>query len=170
MLNFIQSKLSTIGTIKRLSELAEWHAQRDRLRRPGAEHYLLAALDLPDGTAHRAFLDAGADPDRLKSAIEKQYADALRSIGLEQPKDDAEPEPQIRSQTGPYRAAPSGEHVLHQLATDGGHKPLLGAHVVAVVAAMEHGVAARALRAMNIDRAALKRSAEAAIKGVEVED
>lgn len=170
MLKFIQSKLKTIGTIKRVSELAEWHAQRDGLRRPGAEHYLLAALDLPDGTAHRAFLDAGADPDRLKSAIENQYADALRLIGLEQPKDAAEPEPQVQAQTGPYRAAPSGEHVVQQLAADGGNKPLLGAHIVAVVAAMDHGVAARALRAMNVDRAALKRSAESAIKRMQVED
>ena len=30
--------------------------------------------------------------------------------------------------------------------------PLLGAHVVKVVAQMEHGVAARALKAMGIDQ------------------
>lgn len=38
--------------------------------------------------------------------------------------------------------------------------PLLGAHVVAVVAGMAHGVAARALRAMGIDHAALRSAAQ----------
>lgn len=167
MFKYIKSKLQDMGTIKRLGELAEAHAQRDRQRRPGAEHFLLAALDLPDGTAHRAFLDAGADPDGLRLAIENQYADALRSIGLEPPGDDAEPEPQVQPQIGPYRAAPSGEHVMQELAANGReHGPLLGAHVVAVVATMEHGVAARALSAMNVDRALLKRSAESTTKRV----
>lgn len=161
MFKFIKSKLQDMGTIKRLSELAEAHAQRDGQRRPGAEHFLLAALDLPDGTARRAFLEAGGDPDGLRLAIENQYADALRSIGLEPPADDPDAEPQAQPQNGPYRAAPSGEHVMQELAADGtDHGPLLGAHVVAVVATMEHGVAARALSAMNVDRTLLMRSAE----------
>lgn len=42
------------------------------------------------------------------------------------------------------------------------HRPLVGAHVVALVAAMEHGVAVRALREMEIDRDQLRAAAEAA--------
>lgn len=161
MFKFIKSKLQDMRTIRRLSELAEAHAQRDRQTQPGAEHFLLAALDLPDGTARRAFLDAGGDPDGLRPAIEIQYADALRSIGLEAPVENHGPEPEIRPQNELYRAAPSGEYVMQELAANGReHGPLLGAHVVAVVATMECGVAARALSAMKLDRAMLKRSAE----------
>jgi len=37
-------------------------------------------------------------------------------------------------------------------------RPLLGAHVVGVVASMEHGVAARALRVMGVDQAGISRA------------
>jgi hypothetical protein len=39
-------------------------------------------------------------------------------------------------------------------------EPLLGAHVIAAIAATEHGVAARALKAMGIDRHALANAAK----------
>ena len=41
------------------------------------------------------------------------------------------------------------------------HGPLLGAHVVAAVADMPHGVSARALRTMGVDRNRLRTEAEA---------
>jgi hypothetical protein len=46
------------------------------------------------------------------------------------------------------------------------HHPLLGAHVVAVIAAMRHGVAVRALRAMGVDAGQLKAAAEQIANGV----
>lgn len=56
----IRSKLKNMNTIRILSERAETHALQDQQREPGAEHFLLAALDLPDGTARLAFEKAGA--------------------------------------------------------------------------------------------------------------
>jgi ClpA/ClpB-like protein len=50
---------------------------------PGAEHLLLAALELPDGTARRAFERVGADPNALRQAIEEQHAEALCAVGID---------------------------------------------------------------------------------------
>ena len=82
MLEGLRSKLDDMRTIRLLCEGAEAHALQDRQREPGAEHFLLAALDLPDGTARLAFERAGAEPGALKAAVERQYGDALRALGL----------------------------------------------------------------------------------------
>lgn len=151
-----------MGTIKTLCETAEAHALQDRQQQPGAEHFLLAALDLQDGTARLAFQKIGADPERLKQAIENQYAAALNSLGLcVAPAMDADEASPKRVGTGPYQAAPSGQGVMQALADSRhGHAPLLGAHIVAIVAAMPHGVAARALCGMGVDAARLRTAAE----------
>jgi ATP-dependent Clp protease ATP-binding subunit ClpA len=162
MFKGIKSKLNDMSTIKRLCERAQAHALRDQQREPGAEHFLLAALDLPDGTARLAFERAGAEPDALKAAIEQQYGDALRSIGLAAKAPD---ELSISANPGAYQAAPSGQAVMQELAaTRKDHAPLLGAHVVGVVAGMSQGVAPRALRALGVDCAALKSNADAIVE------
>ncbi|KNY17472.1 peptidase [Shinella sp. SUS2] len=162
MFDRIKERFQSMGTIKALCEQAEQHARQDQQKEPGAEHFLLAALDLPDGTARRAFEAIGADPDAFRPAIARQYADALKMLGL--PAGLAagltEPEP-APAQRAVFDAAPSGKAVMQTLAEGrGSHNPLLGAHVVAIVAAMPHGVAARALRAMDIDAKALQAAAD----------
>jgi ATP-dependent Clp protease ATP-binding subunit ClpA len=162
MFSRIKSKLRDMGTIRQLCEIAEAHALQDRQQEPGAEHFLLAALDLEDGTARLAFQRTGANPEGLKRAIEHQYEAALHSVGIAVApaanSDDVAPE---RSALGPYEAAPSGQEVMQALADSRQrHEPLLGAHIVAIVAAMPHGVAARALRIMGIDAAELRTAAE----------
>jgi len=159
MFKAIKSKLDDISTIKLLCERAEAHALHDQQREPGGEHFLLAALDLPDGTARLAFERAGVAPDALKAAIERQYDDALRSIGLTA---DAPHETSISANPGAYRTAPSGQAIMQALAaTRKDHAPLLGAHVVGIIAGMSQGVAPRALRALGVDSAVLKSTADA---------
>lgn len=41
------------------------------------------------------------------------------------------------------------------------HSPLLGCHIVALVAGMPHGVTARALRSMGVESDKLRATAEA---------
>lgn len=161
MFNRTRARLADMHTIKDLCERAETHAREDHQDTPGAEHFLLSALDLPDGTARRAFEAVGTAPSGLGPAIQRQYSEALQFIGVsDAPAGPGETDmPPARS--GPFSAAPSGQEVMLALAANrADHGPLLGAHVVAVVAGMKHGVAARALRAMGVDPQALKRAAE----------
>lgn len=161
MLKDIKSKLNDMGTIKFLCEKAESYALQDQQRKPGAEHFLLAALDLPDGTARLAFSQAGIEPDALKDAIERQYSDALRSIGLKSEAlvDSQETAPASIG-SGLYEASASGQEIMQDLAaTRRDHGPLLGAHVVGVVAGMSNGVAARALRTLGVEPTFLKSTA-----------
>lgn len=163
MFGSVKSKLKDISTIKKLCEGAEAYALEDQQREPGAEHFLLAALDLPDATGRRAFEHVGADPEGLENAIRRQYDDALLSIGLAEA---SASDGSLPPNTGLYHAAPSGQAVMEALAASRvGHHSLLGAHVVSVVAGFSGGVAARALRVMDVDPVELKSAADAIIEG-----
>jgi ATP-dependent Clp protease ATP-binding subunit ClpA len=165
----IKSRLNSVSTIKALCLQAEQHALRDQQRQPGAEHFLLAALDLPDDPAKHAFAAIGADAATLRSAITKQYDEALQSLGIDAKvaAANALPEPPLPLQRGLYDASASGKQVMQSLAESRqAHHPLVGAHVVAVVAGMRHGVAARALRAMDIDADQLRSAAEKIVNGM----
>lgn len=160
----VKSRLKDMSTVRQLCERAEGHALQGGQREPGAEHFLLAALDLPDGSASRAFELCHADPASFKPAIRRQYDDALRSIGLADVlADEALPV----ENRGLYNAAASGRMIVQELAaTRSGHGPLLGAHVVRAVAGLSGGVAVRALHAMGIDRTALQSAAQSVIEEV----
>lgn len=167
MLNKIKKRFQYMKTIKTLCEHAERYALQDEQREPGAEHFVLSAIDLPDGTAKLAFTRAGMDATSFKGAILSQYDDALRYVGLAPP---APGEAPARTEASGqsralYNAAASGRDLMLALAAARkGHNPLLGAHVISIVADMEHGVAARALDAMGADRATLKRAADDVIR------
>ena len=162
MFQRLRQRLRDMGTIKALCEGAERHARAEGQARPAAEHFVLAALDLPDGSARRAFERVDADPAQFKPAVRRQYELALQSVGV----DDAVLAEDAGLPTPPrpslYRAQPSGDTLMQRLAAsrqgDPG-TPLLGAHVVAVAAGTRHGVVARALRTMNLDPHALAEAA-----------
>lgn len=168
MLQRIIRHFADMGVIKDLCLGAEKHALRDEQHAPGAEHFLLSALDLPDGSARRAFERVNADPAEVRSAIDRQHGDALRSVGLSSEAIGqvmAEPRP-LEGRQGLYDAAASGQVVMQALARreDRGRAPLAGVHVVAVIASMRQGVAARALRTMCVDLDELGAAAEAEIR------
>lgn len=169
MLQRITRHFADMNVIKGLCLGAERHALMDEQQAPGAEHFLLAALDLPDGAARRVLKRVNADPAEVRHAITRQHMEALRSVGLTF--EVIEP---VMTKQRPlsrhhklYHAAASGEAVMQALARrlDSGRTPLSGAHVVAVIALMRQGVAARALRMMNVDLDALVAAAEAEIGG-----
>jgi ATP-dependent Clp protease ATP-binding subunit ClpA len=158
-------RINDMRTIKSLCLGAESHANADGQQAPGLEHFVLAALDLPDGTARKAFERIGANPDAFPQAIADQYEKALKGIGIDapQPPSMQHGADGISPGKGLYQSKPQVQAFMQQLAnrkkTDAG-VPLLGAHVIEVIAAFEHGVASRTLALMGIDRQRLIEAAQ----------
>jgi hypothetical protein len=162
MFDRLRHRLRDAGTLKTLCEAAEQHARRAGQDQPGAEHFVLAALDLPDGSARRAFGKLHADAGAFAGTIEAQHREALAAVGLAPA---AWPEPPAATgapAAGLYRAQPSGQALLRALARQRERAvdiPLIGAHVLAAAAEPAQGITARTLRAMGVDAAALRAAA-----------
>lgn len=172
MFNTIRQRFRDMGTIKILCLDAEKLAKMEGQKEPGAEHFVLSALSLPDGTARKAFLRANADPDDFRAAIARQYEEALESIGITTPPDATTTSESAPSPAGTiYNAQPSAQAlmktIIYEIKTkeqkDNPAAPLLGAHVLLAATTAQYGVAARAFRAMGIDSASLADAAKAEI-------
>lgn len=147
-----------MNAIKTLVTGAEAHAEALGDASTGAEHLVLSALDLPDGSARRVFARVGADPDAFAGAIAESHDSALRQLGIE---------PVCAESLGAgSRRTPSlnesAARVMRSAASRSrtNRPELLGAQVVAAAAELEHGTAARALRQLGIDRDELGVAAE----------
>ena len=68
LVDTIRTHVADVRTIAALCTGAEAEARRDGQCLPGAEHLLLSALALPDGSARRSFERVGAQPDGLRTA------------------------------------------------------------------------------------------------------
>jgi ATP-dependent Clp protease ATP-binding subunit ClpA len=171
MLRKMKQRFNDMRTIRMLCEDAERHANEAGRSEPGVEHFVLAALALPDGTARKAFQRIGADPDQFQHAIGQQYADALKRIGIDVSRLDSihqTPVPFPRNE-GIYKAAPQVQTLMRQLADRTGpaaDKPLLGAHVLVALRAFQQGVVLRSLKMMQVDVEALASAAETEIAAV----
>lgn len=160
MLKKLTQTLRDMRSIKTLCEAAERIAAAEHHRAPGAEHFVLAALELPDGSAARVFAKLGISAEAFTEALRDEHRTALRAAGMGDEKiagseRDVPPLPQPR---GPYTAAPSGEAVLQGLAAlrkCGVTGPLLGVHVLEVVSTMQHGTTLQALASLHRSPAAL---------------
>lgn len=163
----LKQRLQDMRTIKNLCESAESQARQAGQRQPGAEHYVLSALDLADGSARRVFQRLGADPDAYRAALASQHADALEKLGI-----DASSVPDATPIGGAppamFDSQTSGQALMQALPelTRRLPAPLCGAHVLLAAAAMQHSTAARALRAMNLEPQALTHAAEEELQQV----
>jgi ATP-dependent Clp protease ATP-binding subunit ClpA len=162
----LKTRLIDVRTINALMTGAEAEAHRAGEEQPGAEHLLMAALDLADGSARRAFERIGAKPDEFRTSVAASHDDALRSVGVDPLPDDALDAGQALTPRGAFHMNASGRAAFQtagRLARADSHSGLTGAHIVVAVAQMEHGTAARALRQMGVDPAALVEAANAEI-------
>jgi ATP-dependent Clp protease ATP-binding subunit ClpA len=160
--------LRDLRTIKRLLTGAEAEARKGGEELPGAEHLLLAALALPDGTAARALGRVDVDPRRLRAAIEEVHASALAAVGVavEHAADGATA--WHGPATGAFRSTPQAQQVFQAaVALSKTSRPsrLQGAHVVAATCDLQHGTAARALAALGVERDRLRDAARAEVRG-----
>jgi hypothetical protein len=127
---------------------------------PGAEHVVLAALGLPDGTAAAALAEHGVDAEGVRTAIEAVHAEALAGLGVPSPALAAASVPTGR---GLYRSKGSTRDLL--AATAGARKRLgsprfASAHVLVGACEFEQGTLASALARLGLTRAALRSTAE----------
>jgi hypothetical protein len=80
MFERLKQRFRDMGTIKALCLGAGKFAKADGQKEPGAEHFVLMALELPDGTARNASKRISADPGSFHAAIDRQYVEALQHI------------------------------------------------------------------------------------------
>ena len=78
----IKARFQDTKTLARLCEESEQSARAEGRVKPGSEHFVLAALKLPDDTARHAFRNLGIDANSFSKAIATQFADALAAVGV----------------------------------------------------------------------------------------
>lgn len=142
---------------------AERIAMREGQPAPAAEHLLLAALALPDGTAKRAFERVGIDSDRLQHAVAAQHAAALDHVSVivdDNAIDAALPHPPDRGR-GVFRYQPSAQALFQKVIelAKAQHTQLYGAYFVDAATQIEHGAIPRALAIMGVSREQLAHAA-----------
>ena len=149
MLKGLHQTLTNMRTLKDMFSRAEAFALNDQQTRPGAEHFLLAAMDMPDGKAREMLADAGGDPDQVADAIAAQYQDALAEVGVTavpSTSDNAKPARRVI-----YDADASGKDVIQRLSKVKKTGPLSSADLLKSIAAQESGTAIRALQKLGVD-------------------
>lgn len=168
MFRKLKARAAAMKTISALLTQAEEIARSYGAEQPAAEHLVMAALQLPDGTAARALGRLGSSAAGFRAALEAQEADDLERIGVHADGDRISSElPPPTEPGGVYRSEPSAQQ-LFQAAGDDARRAggaLVGAHVLRAAAALEHGPTARALRRLGVDRDELRDAASAEIAG-----
>lgn len=159
-----RSRMDDLRIMGRLLPDAERLALEMGEEKPGAEHLILAALELGDGSARTAFARVGADPDGFRAAIEEQHAAALRAVGAEPV--DVGGIPLVGKRRGPLKATASAQGLFQEVVkrVRKQKSQLYGAWFLLVAAESEHGTPARVFRHMGVDRGALASAALAEIQ------
>lgn len=152
------SRLRSMRTITRLLTDAEAIANREGDRKPGAEHAVVAALRLPEGSAARVFASYGlTDEDLLREVRQIHQEDsggpgigAAATIGPVEPAGRLyDAQRSVRTLLDATRAA------FHEHPSS----VLTGTHVLIAASEIEDGTLPRALDRLGIDRADLRRRA-----------
>ncbi len=150
-----------MATMRALLEAAEREAAAMGETEPGAEHVVLAALAMPDGTAAGAMAELGVDAARLRQAVDDVHAEALSVVGIADP---PTPTPiQTPTGRGVYRSKGSTRDLL--TATAEARKALrtkrfTSAHVLMGASTMAHGTLSQALARLDVDPETLRSTAE----------
>jgi len=169
MFDVVKQRFRDMSTIKALCLGAEKLANADGQKEPAAEHFVLMALELPDGTARKAFERIQADPDSFRAAIARQYEEALRNVGISLPPDMIIANEKTSLPAGvvtkvQHSAQALFKTMIYEIKVKeqktNPAAPLLGAHVLLAATTAQYGVAMRAFRAMGIDPGKLAEAAK----------
>ena len=159
MFNNLRRARADLATMNALFPSAEQIARDDGIDQPGAEHLLLAALDLEDGVARRAMNTFQVDAAELRAAIVGQHEEALSTVGVIA--DDnaiAASLPASGQPRGLYRAQGSLQTAFqHAVALAKRDKALLNSgYLLLAITDAEHGSVARSLEQLGVDRTSLR--------------
>ena len=169
MFGRILLRFHDIKTIGKLISGANKEANMLGEEKPGAEHFVLSALNLEDGTAKRIFERFCIDSGKFRDAIKAQYKEALSSVAISQRATEIDPEP-IESDKIFHDSQPSGQNLmksLYSLKKEDKERPLLGAHVIIVAAAIEHGVVPRVFKVLGVDQGLLVKAAREELDSIQ---
>ena len=148
----LRNDIATLSTVLSTAE-RESQALGDSI--PGAEHVVLAALQLEDSSARDAL---GVSADKFRDAISAVHAAALESLGIDASTAASSPAP-----TPPalYQSSPSAREVIQRTRLiHKANKPsgLRAVFFVQAAAEQEQGTTARVLESLGIDRSTLAAS------------
>ncbi len=158
--------LDDMRTIKQLLTDAERISREMGEEEPAAEHLLLSAIGLRDGSAGRALASVGVDAEAIRAALRDEQADALVAAGIPRQTAEAMAEPTPLGSPGApllYGAGPSAREVFQEAGklARSSKQRLVGAHVVLAVAALERGTLPRVLDRLGVSRRQLADAAQA---------
>jgi hypothetical protein len=167
MLQVVKRRLQDVRTLSRICTLAEAIAHQDGRPRPASEHFVLAALALPDRTAAHAFSQLGIDERRFRDALAAQRSQALASVGVDATLTTPFPAAPPAPKPALYQAQASGQALVKRLADTRKARVarrLLGADVLLAAAQEEHTASSRAFKGLGISPATLAAAASSALE------
>ena len=168
MFDKLRRARTDLTTMNTLFPKAEQIARADGVDEPGAEHLLLAALDLDDGIAAAALARFHVDAAALRAAIVAQHEDALRSIGVVA--DDnavAAALPAPTPAMGLYRSQGSLQRAFQRATALAklDKTSLHSGHILLAVTEPDQGTVARSLEHLGLDRQLLRERITATAVG-----
>ena len=168
MLTALKRRFQDARTLTKLCKSAEDLARENGRARPSSEHFVLAALELPDGTAQETFGCLSLTKSGFIAAVEAQRANALAAVGVTAIPSPTTPSVQelLPPKEKLYQAEPSGQSLVQRLyesrhARKG--RMLLGADVLLAVAQEVNSSAGRAFQELGIGGPQLAEAASTAI-------
>jgi ATP-dependent Clp protease ATP-binding subunit ClpA len=172
MFTTIKRRVADVTFIGRLCTAAEQQARALGQTSPGSEHFVMAALELPDGSAGRVFQRLGIDAVAFRTAIDAQFREALTGAGIGLADTEAlAPMPPVDGQpAGVYQAAPSAQVFMQRLAASRpamGSRALVSADVLLAVSQEEFSIATRTFRQLSISAQQLAHVAKAELAGAQ---
>lgn len=168
MFDKLRRARADLATMNVLFPAADRIAREDGVEQPGAEHLLLAALDLDDGVARQAFDAFGVDPSWLRASIAAQHEETLRAIGVVADDNAIEATlPAAGVPSGPFRSQGSLQTAFQQaVGLAKADKASLGSgYLLLAIVEPEHGTVARSLEHLGIDQALLRNEVRRLMDG-----
>ena len=168
MIQTFKRRLQDARTLARLCQVAENLALQQGRQKPGSEHFIVAALALPDQTAAHAFELLGVNERQFLEALAAQRSDALASVGVNAQAATSGNLPSIAPapKSALYETEPSGQTLVKRLADTRkarAKRCLLGADVLLAAAQENFTSSSRAFQRLGISASQLAESANQTI-------